>query len=130
MKTHSKGLNNFYDQLENLDQEYLAKEDDLLDQFRNGARRRKERKLKELNDLMELELQGAASDDEKEAIKQRYAEMAKNVEMEFELDELAFHEQIKAEMDNDKQKEKEIILRTFVTDAARNKSEYCIKLVA
>ena len=76
---------------------------------------------------MELELQGAASDDEKEAIKQRYAEMAKNVEMEFELDELAFQEQIKAEMDKDKQKEKEIILRAFVTDAARNKSEYFIK---
>ena len=72
---------------------------------------------------MELELQGASSDDEKQAIKQRYAEMAKNVEMEFELDELAFQEQIKAEMDKDKQKEKEIILRAFVTDAARNKSE-------
>ena len=113
-----------------MDQEYLAKEDDLLDQFRTGARRRKERKLKELNDLMELELQGAASDDEKQAIKQRYAEMAKNVEMEFELDELAFQEQIKAEMDKDKQKEKEIILRAFVTDAARNKSEYFIKLIA
>ena len=56
--------------------------------------------------------------------------MAENVEMEFELDELAFHEQIKADMDNDKQKEKEIILRAFVTDAARNKIEYCIKLVA
>ena len=79
---------------------------------------------------MELELQGAASDDEKEAIKQRYAEMAKNVEMEFELDELAFQEQIKAEMDKDKQKEKEIILRAFVTDAARNKSEYFIEFVA
>ena len=78
---------------------------------------------------MELELQGAASDDEKQAIKQRYAEMAKNVEMEFELDELAFQEQIKAEMDKDKQKEKEIILRAFVTDAARNKSEYFIKLI-
>ena len=79
---------------------------------------------------MELELQGAASDDEKEAIKQRYAEMANNVEMEFELDELAFQEQIKAEMDKDKQKEKEIILRAFVTDAARNKSEYFIEFVA
>ena len=102
----------------------MAKENDLLDQFRNGARRRKERKLKELDDLMELELQGAASDDEKQAIRQRYAEMAKNVEIEFELDEKAFQEQIKAEMENDKQKEKEVILRAFVTDAARDKSEY------
>ena len=73
---------------------------------------------------MELELQGAASDDEKQAIRQRYAEMAKNVEIEFELDEKAFQEQIKAEMEKDKQKETEVILRAFVTDAAKDKSEY------